>query len=81
MKRFVISARTRSSTTCASVERLKAVCQLEGPLFDAELRELISHVVARTIAPPRSVVRVAALRRQSRVLQERLSSLFRKKVG
>ena len=77
LEQFVGLARAGRPRAWASVERLKAACQLEVPHFDAELVELISHVVVRTEAPPRSIVRVAALRRHSRVLQKRLSVLLR----
>ena len=79
LEEFVRLARARRPKAYSSVERLKAACQLEAPHFDAELVELISHVVVRTETPPRSIVRVAALRRQSRVLQKRLSTLLRRK--
>ena len=50
LERFVALARTSRPRAGVSVERLKAACQLEAPQFDAELHELISHVVVRTVA-------------------------------
>ena len=58
LEQFVGLARAGRPRAWASVERLKAACQLEAPHFDAELVELISHVVVRTETPPQSIVRI-----------------------
>jgi len=60
----------------ATVERLKAACSLEAPLFDDELYEFLRHVTARTPSPPRLSIRVAAFRKRYRLLQKRLSCLL-----